>query len=379
MKSILQKILFAALFIELCLQIYAAYTYLLSVRTARSATNVSRWYESDPSYNWWKYESQDIAPTYSPFLGFLYSDYETPNIHIYESGERLTPRPERISEEAGTSLYLFGGSAMAGYAVKDTETIASKISDVLFARRYPNVGIHNYGQFGYTAAQEEQLARLRIHGGRKTAVIFYHGCNDILASKDGYQDIFFEREARDAIGNYWKFTETKPENTGIADPELIAAIVDKIQLVRIARQLLGLPVRNNKRALPINNTDIDTLSLDIAKHYKKTADRIESLSKVLGFRYLLVWQPVLLGKNMTQEERRSSDLNEMTERLYTSVTNRIIDYHIPNFADRHDFFRDERGTVFLDLCHLTPDGNARIADDLISQLEGIDVLDAQNR
>ena len=98
---------------------------------------------------------------------------------------------------------------------------------------------------------------------------------------------------------------------------------------------------------------------------------IEALSRAYNFRYLLVWQPTIFTKaRKSTDEKALLTYDKMhPEILYPIATRRLREKKLKNFYDLTSIFDDTDQSVFIDECHVTPQGNQIIAEKLVEILK----------
>jgi hypothetical protein len=106
--------------------------------------------------------------------------------------------------------------------------------------------------------------------------------------------------------------------------------------------------------------------------YLGNVEVIQRLADNYGFPVHFVWQPNLITtrKSLTDAEKNYHDSIPVEQREFRndvtlSLRSRTAD--VQNLVDLSDALDGATGTVFADECHLTPDGNERIARELLQR------------
>lgn len=338
------------------------------------------WFYRQKTNSWWNTESAALIATFHPFHSWIYSNITTPHIHFNKDGVRKTNgNPDNASNTK--TIYIFGGSAIAGVAVSDNETVPSRLSQIMNSK-YPKYTVENYGQYGFNSSQElSRLIQLLKNGGRPDLVIFYDGYNDVALRWNEPQDsqIYYEQSIKRRLGNIRNLAIIgPPENTSLINPKLFTFITTYIKIIRYPYKglmsVFGSDDGNKQQVQNHSETQLETSSEKIADEYEKNAAMVEKLSETYDFKYLLLWQPVIYTKNQTSLEMTVKFANlDDRRRLYQKVTDALNKKAIRNFTDLSQIFNDYKNkTIFLDPVHVSPEGNQIIANkirDLIVALE----------
>ncbi len=374
-----------ALFVELCLQVVSLSRYVyakIKVNQELAQINEHIWVNTDPRYRWWFEESAKIVNAYEPYVNWKTADMATPHISV-QQGVRKTVGNPASGGESATKLFVFCGSTMWGYLAKDEETIPSVLATALNAAGSWN--ITNHAEIGYVQSQElVRLMGLLRRGNIPDVVVFYDGCNDVrMNTPYGNNKVrAFEEAISQRLGNLDDYSKEKPlVNQSLFSLESFRAVRDfvftYIKIVRYPVQAYrSIVLRGSKPADGAKNAMAPTLSdyaKRLASEYLENARIIDSLSHAYGFRYVLVWQPIITDKKpLTDEERRVVDYYELTaetEPVWNQAKAIIRQSDIPNFYDLSDAFASLDKTVFFDRCHITAEGNRIIAKSIQEILE----------
>lgn len=387
-NSILRKkilsVLIVLLSIECVLQIISVSRYLYfsaqeNQRTKQRLT--SNWFIRSKINDWWTNESQAFKNKnpYHPFLGIFYTDINTPHINIDSEGRRQT-----MGNTIGNnnfSIFLFGGSTMAGYYSSDDETIASDLSIKLneFTNKYSVV---NYGQLTFNSNQEVLQVLLLLKAGYKpNVVVFYDGCNDLATSSQASQsfNIINEPNLKQMFHSYETVVKPPIKNTSLINPPLIFNFFrDYIKIIHypvvlLERFLATLPETDRKESPSGYRDDPAAWAKRLTDNYHKNYLLVESLSKVYGFQYIFIWQPLSYTKALTPEEEKAiiSDVKnyQLMKKTYWLSTEELNAKGIKNFYDLTQVFADESKSIFFDSCHISPEANETVANEVYKILK----------
>mgnify|MGYP001312399994 CR=1 FL=1 len=120
---------------------------------------------------------------------------------------------------------------------------------------------------------------------------------------------------------------------------------------------------------PLPPTDAE-IAAHAVENYRKNANVIDALSRGYGFRYLLLWQPTIYGKPLTEEELRFPKTDPVMRSAHDLANQRFAQTPIPNFINMSTIFKKETDTpIFIDECHVIPDANSTVARHIAEALQ----------
>ena len=117
---------------------------------------------------------------YEPFTQFKERPFSGNYVNVDKQGFRITknqgswpPQPDKLN------IFLFGGGTTFGYGVKDDQTIASYLQEILENEVNHAVRIYNFARGYYYSTQERiLLEHLLISGFTPHIALFIHGLNE---------------------------------------------------------------------------------------------------------------------------------------------------------------------------------------------------------
>lgn len=262
-------------------------------------------------------------------------------------------------ESGALTVYVFGGSTVWGYGSPDWETIPSHL-----ARRFVEDGrpacVVNFGEDSWRSDQGllklvEELKRPQAR--RPDHVVFLNGCNDVYTP--------FLLTGR--VDREWDFEQSR----GWLD-ELVRVREGSFKYLtllntgslarRIATRLKG------PRGWPWPR-EPDRLAREVVENHLANMRIVDGLARSHGFRYSSFWQPLSIAgaKALTAEEEEgtrrqlgpSYDLARMAVHKTFPLVRAAAGGNLHDLADAFD---GVAGSVYLDSCHLLPEGNRRLAD-----------------
>ena len=308
---------------------------------------------------WWRdiYTLRDSALSgpirYDPFRGWWPLEHHSRAINVDANGLRQTIQATRTAGVPGDSrpsrlLYLFGGSVMWGWVVRDTFTIPSLVAAKLRERGYTDVEVVNLAQSMFDLAQGLATLNREVRMGRVPALaVFLDGNNEIAPPRQTgevgrvlNEQLLAERFAR---------TETFGR-----------------ELLDVARHS-ELVRRLTLQASVAQGGTVDLCDTIAASYYRQVRAGA-ALGKAFGFRALFLWQPMLAtsGKARTSWERsvtRDTTWNEMVRRCTRAVEAAFIADRSGAFVSLTRVFDADTTNVFVDdFGHMTERANGVVAD-----------------
>jgi len=279
-------------------------------------------------------EFNRLDTEYRAFVGWRRASFAGETIVIEGPfGERRTPLP---TEAAEPSVYFFGGSAMWGTGARDQDTIPA-----LYAAATNRVA-RNFGESAYIAHQNlEMLLWLLQSGARPSAVVFYDGVNDVLQKcRRGHNLFSHAQEGR------------------IAD----RMNVDYDSLRYFAIPLLQtLP--GEADVLGSDCDDDPAKARAVAQSLLLDWETARAVAEAHGIRFYAVLQPVIYLSETRRDHLRAA-VPEGRRRQFDAVYPLVrAELAARGFADFTAMLnRDEY--IYIDIVHVSPNGNALIAQAL---------------
>ncbi|MFZ5622917.1 MAG: SGNH/GDSL hydrolase family protein [Gemmatimonadota bacterium] len=277
-------------------------------------------------------------------------------VNVDSAGRRVTIQPP-ANPAPSARVFMLGGSAMWGYAARDSATIPSLVAHRLAALGVSGVEIVNLAQPGYVMGQE--LATLEVEWARAnvpTMAVFFNGINDIraalLSSEPGH--VFFESRLR----RLYEVDANRGVVGALAAAAQHSAFINRLVLA------LGL---SREWVEPTPPPD---LCPRVSDYYRRLSDAAMRLSQRGQFDLLLVLQPMhaTTMKPLSAFER---SLRGNPDRMRTiGACARAIESAMAadsgrTFLSLSSVFDDRPETVFLDgYGHVTETGNRLVADRL---------------
>jgi hypothetical protein len=304
--------------------------------------------------SWWREIHGGGNPTsgggtrYDPFRGWWQLPYSSRYINVDAEGRRVTiqspptPGPRRL-------VYLFGGSVMWGWVVRDSFTIPSQVAARLRGLGYSDVEVVNLSQSMFDLAQNLATLLVELRRGRVPAVaVFLDGNNE---SAPPYQSGELGR-----VLNEDRIARRFSRRSGLG-PELVA-LLRHSALVR----------RLTDHEVPRPEANLAALCDTIGGAYSRQLRAIEAIAAAFSFEVVFLWQPLLATtqKPLSEWERgitSGAGWRAMLSRCTAVADSLLADRRGTTFFPLHDLFDRDSTSVFLDdYGHLTERADGIVAD-----------------
>jgi lysophospholipase L1-like esterase len=311
-----------------------------------------------------------------------------PETRFDEMGFRLDRRNLKLGVADGFKhIWMFGGSTTQGLGLRENETIAARLNDLLETAK-SEWRVLNLGQGGFNSTQELLLLMELLHAGyRPDAILCYDGINEMPFAGD---------IAQTGAPGWEKHTAKSSVISDIQGAQSVGALTlltvtrwTKLDdfLVKAAAHLTGRagipPAPTADRggtSHPGTNWDV------VAQRYLLNLNLIRAAAGQLGIPVLLYFQPVMQYEDhyrvRTYSEYETTKLvaqmanNEFARReaLYAPDLEGLRKALEPNFHDIYDVFRGHDGeTLYADPRHPNGEGTRIIAQRIFADLAQIAV------
>ncbi len=309
---------------------------------------------------------RDLAPyrwrhDHHAYVEFRESPYASATINIGAGGVRMTPGSCE-SPKPDAIVFMFGGSTMLGVGVPDRFTVPA------YFARLANTGgrcvrVVNYGAGWWQSSQSlTLLTDLLRHGARPDVVVFYDGINDIDVVTYGGTPGGIAPDAAVLL------------NLGIHNDlvNVKRAVLQNSGSLWLATRFL-LPRSKGISTALVSRApeDASRRADEIVQVYRGNLMVLEALERQFGFVGYAIWQPfpLIARKTLTPAEQQvfATRLKEKPwePAFVSSVYERIrSDAYLaarPRFRDLSAIFDGETQEQFVDVEHLLPAGNDRVA------------------
>jgi len=322
---------------------------------------------SAAEHEYWREFEQANKVTYHEYVLWRRAPYHGEMLSIDQNGVRQTMHSQCDRNEKTFTIWMFGDSVMWGAGAPDGETIPSDV-----ARDYEKAGktvcIVNYAEKGWSNTQETiALIEQLKHAARKPdSVLFYDGGTDAFtAYQSGRADVHSNYDSFKIFLDDWGASQ----NAGFS---YLQHTNTYRLLEKIARRT---PFHNKKDAAPATMRDTETLSAAVVENYVQNMGIVNLLAKQYGFRAIFAWYPNLAvgHKELTPYEQQV--LNLECEKfpdlatMYAATYQKGRELKNADFYYLGDLLDGQKGSLYVGISHLKPEGNEIVADRLFDILE----------
>lgn len=291
-----------------------------------------------------------IQSSFEAFYGWRYEAFQGETISIDDEGRRRSFKHD--SAEESRSVAFFGGSTLWGVGADDDGTIPS-----FYARFNPDQEAVNFGTIGFNAHQElNLLMKTLAEGYRPKTVVFYDGVNDALQK--------CHVDNGDAFGHAREtfVRDVLKENERWSTPPWHFVLMPTLRLLEEA----GSVLLRTSGSGPSHDCDQRREKANAVARQMLTDWRIaREQSEKHGAQFLAVLQPTAYDSNSKIDHLQ---LDPVWAKQYEMVYPIIVSLIDNEFSDLKDVFLDLRAAldqddyIFIDWCHLSPNGNEIIAE-----------------
>lgn len=298
-----------------------------------------------------------VQHTYEPFVGWKTLPYKGKTTTITKEGLR-THYSEDARPGNGKVVHFFGGSTMWGEGSDDQHTIPA-----LFNRMNPNDIVHNHGQLAYNTRQElDALISLYAQDERADVVIFYDGVNDaaFLCPK-----VITELPAHRLVPMYREKLYTG--KLAMVKDLLWKAFAEDIALV--VRRMTYEPSPGNSPYDCVSDPGKAEMIADMMMKNWEMAHEI--VTRRNGTFYAVLQPAAFIGRPRTDHLQLDEELGNNFREVYQRLQEKIAQKKHPWIIDLSRAF-DGTEYIFIDFCHVSPNGNEIIAREISKAIHGLE-------
>ena len=362
-KKIL-KLIFINVLVLFVLIVVANFLSIIIYKTYKSTNEYSDSRAKLPNYNeieWTRHhfeELKELKAEYQSYIGWRMLKYSGKTINIDKDGIRNTPQHNNVSQNSSSVVFL-GGSTAWGVGADDKNTIPALISE-MGEGRFKTL---NYGEHSYRAFQGYLFLMSQINKGIKPdIVISYDGVNEKAGFEDNHKPTSHSRENQLRV-------VMRGQDTNKAEEELMSF-----------KNFFFGPLNNFISKFKTNKTLISSKENQTSERRTELVARAlldawmasKSLAEENGALFFCVLQPVsVVGSPNLEYLKINPERIKMYNQLYSKVLKLINtpDYNVlsDNFIDLRNVL-DGQDKYFIDFCHLSPNGNKVIANNLFLEI-----------
>jgi hypothetical protein len=299
-------------------------------------------------------EFGSLPANYVSYIGWRRAHFKGETINVV--GPLAQRATVGAADASKPSIYFFGGSTMWGTGADDASTIPSLVAQLGGFRS------ENFGESAWVAHQSLLLLiQLLQDGHRPNVVVFYDGVNEVLhkcrwESRPGAHAR--EGSIRSALA------EAKAENVY----GLKYMVQPLIALAGVVSGRVALWTRNGTKHLNrLYDCHTDAAKAQrIADNLIQDWDMARKLVEAHGGKFIAILQPVAYYSDTKLDYVRLSD----TQRRQYEAVYPLIRKAMAGRTGLYDFtgVLDHPEYIYIDFCHVSPNGNRYIAQKLIEVL-----------
>jgi lysophospholipase L1-like esterase len=313
----------------------------------------ARWYA--------EYDKEDNKAFVMEWKSYVYwrrKPFQGKYINVNEAGIRRT-----FSLDAGDNdrrkllkLFMFGGSTLWSTGARDDYTIPSYLVKEL-SKMGIKSEITNFGESGYVTTQEVIALLLQLQKGNvPDIVIYYDGVNDTIAPSQG-----------SAPGLPQNEMNRRAEFNLLHSP--IKAFAFWFNFVGKKANQIALKIHKPT----LDQYKIETDANGVINSYLGNIKIVRALGEKYGFSSYFFWQPTIFTKEkLTPYEQQQLEMDEyrlIFEKTYDIMWQRNQEFVNQNFYNISNIFAKNTQPIFIDVCHITEDGNGIIAENMARKLQ----------
>ena len=307
--------------------------------------------------DYWSEHKKVNRTHFEPYFLWRREQFSGKYINIDSDGVRQTTNKGDPSEN-DLKIFMFGGSTMWGTGVPDQYTIPSFLQSTLGG----GYDVCNYGEAGYVSTQElnyllHQLALNNI----PDFVIFYDGVNDGYA---GAYSPAIPRNPQELRTRDIKLRINNKHNYNILSQLFEESNYKKLLGYFTEQQGHQKWDEKVRVTLEVNSKEV----IDI---YETHIKQVNALAKEYGFQPFFFWQPNLFTgtRKLFPHEKK---IVENASPVWFKSQQLVYKYAKEKFLDREDenifflgnIFDELEEPLYIDWCHVGPNGNKIIANQI---------------
>lgn len=293
---------------------------------------------------------------YEAFYEWRRPAIQKQTINIDENGVRRTYQPEGATPDK--TIAFFGGSTTWGTGADDFSTIPSYV-----AKMMPEFRAINFGETGYVAHQSLNLFLRRFYEGfRPDVVVFYDGVNDVW------------NKCRREMTPYSHSREYEMQLIlKEGSPDNPKSLMFTIQPLRNLAEKVARILKARNRDVP-SYYDCDEnpeKAEQVARMLLWDWKVMKMLVNSYGGDFISILQP---HAYVSKTKLDHLELSKPLGKQYAAVYPKIVELLDTEFVDLKPDFVDLRTAldteeyVYIDWCHLSPNGNEMIASHISNLL-----------
>jgi hypothetical protein len=312
------------------------------------------------------FKFQNIPSKYSPFTEALESERYSKFLSVGKYSNRCNYNVinlcKKIPKGGNNEIWIFGGSEIFGYGLKNDETIAAHLEKLLIKKK-----VINFGQgFFYSTQNRILFQNLLTFLPPPSTVIFMEGFND-FKKEHIFNDEF--PGITSLTKDYKKIFKEKKDSNYLIFKNWIIKKYNKLNIVKLYNE--------NKNKKIINNKNFKLEKID--ERYYKLIDRLKtnlqinkSLEYEFGINVINVLEPMALSINDYSTSKISKSKLSKYDQGFFHIRNiyKLIDKNnnLLNYVDLNLINLKIEDEMFIDLVHYSNKFSKNIALNLYESM-----------
>jgi len=301
---------------------------------------------------------------WNPYTHFKLKKQTTKYNNINAKGHRKTLNRNLKDSTNALKIFCFGGSTMYSTGARDTMSIPSILSKLIY-ERFPkiNVEIINFGCHGYNRSVENiQLQHELLNENIPDIAIFYDGVNEVISG-------YLNNEAGLPTNAILNKQESKIRFSYKRKVKLLLQSSYTNRLIKFLKNKLF-------RHKNINHKASKKLSTEIADNYINNLKITKSLSEHFKFNVYNFLQPNIFNKKVLSDPEKimlknSYYYEDLYKNSYKSITEHNSIKNDSTFVNISRSFDEEYQTIYTDFCHTGEKGNSIVAKNIMDYLKPV--------
>ena len=299
-------------------------------------------------------EFASLRTSYQDFIGWRRAPFAGMTITIDADGYRRHGN-QRPFDASG--IWVFGGSTVWGPGVGDDGTIPARLQALSSRSTF------NFGEAAYTAHQSYNLLmKIYLLGGRPGHVVFYDGVNEVVHKCRA--ELSFYSTAQEAV--------IRERLTGVqGGPSLLVDVFAPTLAVfrMLGKKLAGPASATGSELFDCHSNEAKRKRIAAALVMDWTLAK--SLVEKHGGKFLPVLQPVahLGAPNLRYLDSVKNDalLHSQYEAVYAEIVSQLRQAGL-EYVDLTRIHDGEQ-ILYIDFCHVSSEGNERVAARIAAMLQ----------
>lgn len=297
-----------------------------------------------------------VQHQYEPFVGWRTLPFKGKTTQISPDGLR-THDPQGSDDNRRRVVRFFGGSTMWGEGSDDQHTIPA-----LFNALNTEYKVYNHGQLAYNTRQElDNLISVYAKEQKTDLVIFYDGVNDaaFLCPK-----VIKDLPAHRLVPMY-------REKLYTGKFTIVKELASKIFVEDILKLIQKLTYRPTPENSPYDCVSNPEKAEAIAEMMIKNWEMAHEIVTNRNGQFIAVLQPAaFIGNPRTDHLELDAELGKNFQKIYSLLRKKIAERNHPWIVDLTGKF-DGNEYIFIDFCHVSPNGNEIIAREISNVVNGL--------